>query len=137
MRQAYEVVELKQLITREDEALLLIERVDRVIVFEHRLLNPSIPGNYGLDLHTGNVGIFQDVLEQAAQGSQIAVHSAWPEAGIDKPLAECHNALPSKYGFHGLPEEQLPPAVGMIVILHQEALEPARQKATLGSWVKF
>ncbi|HEY6411952.1 MAG TPA: hypothetical protein VIY29_31215, partial [Ktedonobacteraceae bacterium] len=97
------------MITREDEALLLlIERVYRVIVFEHRLLNPSIPGNDGLDLQARNVGIFQDVLEQAAQGSQIAVHGTWPEPGIDKPFAECHNALPSQYGFHGLPKQQLP-----------------------------
>jgi len=131
--QAYEVVELEQLITREDEALLfLIEHVYRVIVFEHRLLNPSIPGNDGLDLQARNVGIFQDVLEQAAQGSQIAVHGTWPEPGIDKPFAECHNALPSQYGFHGLPKQQLPLAIGMIVIQHHEALEPARKIATLG-----
>jgi hypothetical protein len=56
--QAHEVVKLEQLITRQDEALLvLIERMHRVVVFEHRLLKPTIlfetmdwtwaPGMYG------------------------------------------------------------------------------------------
>src|SRR5215472_8862523 len=60
------------------------------------------------------------------------MHCARLESGVDKSFAERHDALPSHDWFHGLPEKQLPLAVGMVVNLHHKALEPTRKIAALG-----
>ena len=74
----------------------------------------------------------EHILKQAAQKSQIPLYSTWFEPGIDKAFTEPNNTLPSQHWLHSFPDKQLPLPIGMDVIWHHEALEPANQKAAFG-----
>ena len=128
-----EVVELQQLFTGEDEAFLfLLEGMHWVVILQHGLLKTAVLGADRLDLGARNVGVCQDILKQAAQAPQIALHGTRLEPGIDQTFTEAHDALPSEHRGHGLPHEELALPFGAVFILQHEALEPTAQKATFG-----